>query len=120
MILILILAAILIVGIVWQINNDGYDDVGSVITMFISSIFLFVALIAIPVTRMDVMSSIHRFHSIQATAIQGRDNGDGLEGAAFRMEIAEANAWLASAQYWRSTSFWVYWPEEINDIEPIQ
>jgi hypothetical protein len=117
---ILVLAAIFIVGAVWYNLSEDYMPLFPGMMMSMSGLLLVIALIGIPIERMTKMASVHRFHSIQATADRARESGDGLEGAAFRMEIAEANAWLASAQYWRTTQFSIYVPEAIDDLEPIQ
>ena len=120
MIIIYVLLAALIVGVVWRINIDHWDTFGPDIVMVLSGLFLAIAIAGIPLNKLGVRANIERFYAIADTAEYARSSGDALEGAAFRLKIAEANQWLAEAKYWRGTTFWIYWPDEIDDMEPIK
>lgn len=73
-----------------------------------------------PTSQMIETSNIQSFKSVQQTMQQQRDSGDGIEGAAFRLKIADQNSWLAKAQFWNDTLFDPYIPDEVDELQPIQ
>ncbi len=81
---------------------------------------LVVALILIPVKRMGVHAGIAEFEAMRTTQEESRAAGDGLEGTAWRLEKAQANRKLASAQYWNTTLFDIWIPDAVETAEPLK
>lgn len=118
MITLLVLLAITLLG--WVIlSMDDYDVRGIALTVC-GGLPLVVSLLLLPICHMETHSQIQQFRAVEATLQAARASGDELEGAAFRMKVAEMNQWLASTQYWASTDFWIFFPSEINELEPME
>jgi hypothetical protein len=81
---------------------------------------LIMALIALPLVRMGAYSGIAEFEETRATYERARSAGVGIESAAIQTDIAKANRWLASAQYWNGTIFDHFIPDEVMNLEPIR
>lgn len=100
--------------------TSSFDlETSAVIASGISGFLLFFALLAVPLERMEVYSQIEKFEATRQTMQQARENGDGIEGAAFRMEVAEMNRWLAGKKYYRNTVFRIYVPKAVEELQPI-
>jgi len=68
----------------------------------------------------DTMVEIQRFKAIASTVESARARGDDIERTAMAMSVIEANTWLAEKQY-RNTTFWERaYPDEVDDLEPIE
>ena len=121
MLALFVLVVLFAVGIIMA-RTDEYGGIGltGALMSIISGVVLFVALMALIFHPMEVRGNIARFQSIEETARVARENGDEIEGAAFRMKIADANAWLAEQKYWNDTTFDIFIPDEVEDLEPIQ
>lgn len=119
--LILIILGVLFVSavLVAKFGSWDYAKWGFGISLF-SGLVLFVALLFLPISRMDIRSQIQQFESVRTTANAARERGDDMEGAAFRLKVAEMNQWLAAKKYWRSTIFEIYIPADVDSLEPIQ
>lgn len=117
MIILLILAGLIVLGIVLDQMNR-YSD--WLLLSFLSSVFLAFALFAIPMNRMDVQGAVAKFHAIEQAVAVTRAKGTSIEDAALQLKIIEANQWLAGAQYWRGTTFWVFLPESVEALAPIE
>ena len=81
---------------------------------------LFVALIGLPLIRMEHSAQIEQYKSVQKTVNQARGDGRMLEKATIQNKVVEMNRWRASVQYWNGTVFDLWVPDEVERLEPIR
>lgn len=94
-------------------NLHDFSVVGGILTVIV----MILCLVTLPFQRMDVHSRIAQFHAIEASRLGGTP----IEAAAWRMQVAEQNAWLASAKYYNHTQLFDLWyPDEVDQVEPIK
>ena len=117
MIILLGLIALTILGMILLILD--FEIIGGIITIA-GMMFLFVALIGIPPKNYRYHNDIQIFKSVELSINNARINNIGLENAALQLQVIEANKWLASAQYWNSTIFDIYVPDEVDDLKQIK
>lgn len=120
MTILLILALVLVVGIYRARTGDYYESEKGVIVAIIAGVCLVIALVLIPLSRMGARAEMAQFRAVAETGEVAREASDPLERAAWTQKVSEANEWLASAQYWSQSVFAIYWPREVNDLEPIR
>lgn len=119
MLFVIAAAAVLIAGaLVLLFAPYSWTEFGVVLTIVGVVACAFVA-ISIPANRMAAHAEIEAISALRSTADSARSAGDGIEGAAFRIKIAEANQWIAKAKYY-SAAFEPWWPAEVESLEPIQ
>lgn len=121
MMLLYILGVLLIV-ISIIIKNKTYNlDLDFALDAFIGAIamFLVLGLISIPLNHACERSNIVQYHSVKATIEQVR-NSENIERAALALKIAETNEWLARVQYWNETTWGIYIPDEVMELEPLK
>lgn len=119
MIWILVLFLICIGSIIWGIS-DKYDDSLQCGLALFSGIILLGFLITIPLYRSDVHDQLAQRNALQNTYNNLRKNSNSYEMATVGKDIADWNAWLASAQYWHNTQWKWYWPAEVMTTKPIE
>ena len=115
MLIILSLLAILVACVVIGRRSYSAADLCFPIGL-VAVVVLFVAVVFLPFSRMDVRASIAEFEAIRAS----RAGGSEIEAAAWRMKVAESNAWLASTRYYNRTVFDIWIPDAVEDLEPIE
>ena len=91
----------------------------------LNSIILLIALILIPLLRMVTYSEIEQFKATKETIFNARKNGLmvntlTIENVAIQQKIIEANEWLVNKKYWRTTTFSLWIPDEINNLSEIK
>jgi hypothetical protein len=92
----------------------------------IGTIFLGVALGLLllfwPIHYATEKGQIASFKSVQETMDRARANSkiSKYEIAAIQQKAVDSNKWLAEAQYWNHTIFEWAWPDEVDDLRPIQ
>lgn len=99
----------------------------TVSTILIGVFLLIVVCIAWPTGYTSKISQIVEFESIIET-IKSVRNEDAsrperseYERAAIVLRIIKANKWLARNQYWANKAiFDIFYPDRINDLEPIE
>jgi len=101
-------------------SSKKYDRDWALVTAIVALGISSIALIVWPMAYYGDISRIQYFKSVQQTAERGRSGDQHLEGAAFRLEIAERNGWLAKAQYWNDTIFDQFIPDEVDSLTPIE
>ena len=118
---IVITLAVILATIVagWYMFDYLWDSILGLLGIWVIMVGV-IALALFPVSHLIERSNIQAHISIQQTAEYARDSGDGLEGVAFRMKIADTNAWLSKAQYWNTTVLSGYVPDAVDDLEPIK
>ena len=98
---------------------SGGEVAGFGLTL-LSAAALFVALVYLPSNRMEVSADIEQYRAVQETVERARAAGRDIENAALQLRIAEMNQWRASALYWRRSAFGLWWPAEVETLEPIR
>ena len=123
MIILLLLAGGIIAGVAIfraNVNSSGdWDFLGGLLAV-LSAVAFVIALLTVLANRMEVHSGIARFHSVRATAEAAEQSDDPLEGAAWRLKVAESNEWLASQQYLNGTLIDLWVPDSVMELEPIR
>ena len=120
MILILAIVGVFVLGWLLATQADDLFEIAGVIVMVISGLMLFMALIAIPITHWETKGEIQQFRATESTIAQARAKGEKIETAAFMLEIAKNNQWLANVQYWNKTIFGYAIPDEVETLKPLQ
>ena len=108
----LVLGTLILIALLcfFVFKNDGAFMIG----MLTAAILAF-AVFLIPVYRMDTQAKIAEFNAIKASRI----GGSPIEAAAWRMKVAETNAWLANTQYYNRSLFDLWFPDDVERLEPI-
>jgi len=118
MLILIVLSVLFIIGLVlnrsWKTSEVGF------ILSLLSGLVLFIALLALPISRMDTVSESRQFEAVRATITDARENGVPLESAAIQMKVVERNEWLAGAKYWRETIFRIWVHPIVDSLEPIR
>lgn len=118
MTILIVLTVLFVASFVVAIKSDWGDwyDFPATMLAAISGSALAVALLLIPLNHMDIHSRIAGFNAVR----DSRAGGVEIEAAAWRMKVAEENAWLAKTRYYNRTLFDLWIPDEIEQLEPIR
>lgn len=118
---IVITVAVILATIVagWYMFDYLWDSILGLLGIWVIMVGV-VALALLPIAHLVDRNNIQTHISIQQTVDYARDSGDGLEGVAFRMKIADTNARLSKMQYWNTTVLSAYVPDAVDDLEPIK
>ena len=121
MIIIISLILLFIFGIVLgcKSRDENAVIIGIILAVF-SGIFLIVALVSLMTNTIEIKSDIHKFLITDTTIEVARKAGTDIENAAIQHKIIESNQWLAKQQYYNSTVFGLWIPDEIDNLEPIR
>ena len=103
----------------WSRYSDGFEFAG-VMGLIVSGTFLVGALICLPCDRLGTYGKIKEFESVRSTIQEARAKQGSIEIAALTLEIAKCNQWLANTQYWNSTIFDWWYPDEVEALEPLK
>ena len=104
---------------IYVFRRDDMNAYGFFAT-FGGVIVLGIALLFLALNRMGTRANIQEYEAVRATLDTARERGGDIESAAFQLKVAEMNQWRAGAIYWRTTPFRLWWPEEVDQLEPIQ
>jgi len=109
---------VLILGIVliWIANSDGIIGLSLCV---ISGMFLFVALIVLPIERYSTHVRILEFKVARASIETARKSST-IENAAMQLKIIDENQWLTRKKYWNNTVFDIWIPDEIEKLDLIK
>ena len=122
MIILIVLGVLTLIGFAIMGFTDNYDDAhfagGLVAT--IAGVILLLALVAIPLTKLEIHAGIQQVEAVRLTVEAARENGATLESAAIQIKVAEMNEWIARIQYYRTTVFDIWYPTEIDALKPIR
>ena len=124
MLILISLIVALIIGIVlYVVGEDSCIDVihglGAVL-MVVAGVLLAVAIMTLSISRYNINAQIQAYHSTISTIETARANGIDLEDAAIQHKIIELNRELAEVQYYNTTIFDIWIPDEVMDFEPIK
>ena len=124
--LILISIFLVILGAILYKKNSYDDDLelfGSIF-FWVGVVFLFIFLIAIPISRLSLNSDIVAFKSVQVSLDEARSNpvSSGYEAVAIQSEVFEQNKWLAENKFLANKWFFsIFYPtKKLNELEPIK
>ena len=117
MALLCILGALLIISIIIKKKTNYFNMYEDLVILvgFVGGCFV-ASLIAVPVNHTFEHSNIAQYHSVKATIEQARTS-ESIEKAALALKIAETNEWLARVQYWNETTWGIYVPDEVMELE---
>lgn len=122
MILLLSCALVVLIGIGLCVESDGYggqEFAGTMVTVF-GGVALASLLFTLPINRMGVHADLAEIEAMRDVANAARDEGDGLEGATWRLRVSEANEKLANLRYWNGTVFDIWIPDAVESVEPLR
>lgn len=111
------LAVVFFSCVAWKHFSDDWDDLPQVMVMAISGVSLLLMILLMAAYRADAYDHLAQRDALQQSYTELRAHP--LEMATVGKEIAEWNAWLASAKYWHGTQWRLYWPEAVMDAKPI-
>ena len=115
MLLLIILGILFCGGLVYQMFEDWGE--GGFMVSIISGILLIVCLISIPLQRIDIESNIAEYLATKETIETARQKGNNFENAALQQKIIDQNKWLASVQYYNSTIFDLWIPDQVMQLK---
>lgn len=91
------------------------------ILVIISGIILTLGVLLLPVSYYGTKSEIQEYYSVKQTIKEARQaDTSEVERATVTQKIIETNQWLASAKYWNNSIFDIYYPDEIESLEPLK
>jgi len=119
----MIIFGVLLLGLVVGIGlifTYAWDDLGVGLSIFCGFCLIFGFAIIMPLEHMEVHEKIVKFHATAETVERAREGGETWELAAFQSEIASSNRWLVGIQYYNSTLFDIWIPDEVDTLSPIE
>jgi hypothetical protein len=123
MLLLIFPLALIVAGLIWWAIQEWSEwDMLHEILMIFGSVFLFMMLVALPLSRLKTKANIFELKAFEQTVQSARANElTELERAALTQKIAEWNQWIAKEQYFKSKKAWlgIYIPNEVNGLKPI-
>lgn len=112
-----ILVAVIVIGIVLMAFD--HDELGPVLTTA-GIIILVIVLIILPLSRLGYRASIAQYKAVETTLSTLRADGEGLEDAAIQHKVIGMNRWLAGTQFYNTTIWDIWIPDEVMDLEPLK
>jgi len=122
MLILIVLAVLFVLGLIISVLVNGIDwlEIPSTVIGVIAGVLLLIALISLPIERLDNHAQIVEFNAIKTTVEEARKRGNDFENAALQQKIITANGWLAKAKYYNTTVFDIWVPDKVNDLSPIK
>ena len=118
MTILLILVAIFAI-LCWL--GPKYDSGVVVVGAIICGVLLFIVALVLPVRYFSAVGEIERFKAVEATVQSARENPDSfIERASLTRDIVQSNKWLAGMKFWNNTIFDGFYPDTVEDLEPIR
>ena len=118
--MLIILGIIIVFMIGFVINYYGGFNIIGELLMVAASISLLISLLFLVVLRYDINAQIQAYHTTVSAIQIARDNGSDLEVAAIQHKIIELNRELAKSQYYNTTIYDIWYPDEIMELKPIK
>lgn len=117
MTILIVFAVVTLFGVILLNRSYEWDGLGIALAL-LGGIGLAAGLMALPMSRMEWHSKIVEIQAIkESRELHGAPD---IEAAAWRMQVAEVNAELASARYYNGTLFDIWIPDEVMAVEPIR
>ena len=116
----IILILLIVLGILLCCLEEYNTYIVGVILIFICTVSLIVAISEKVNNHFIIHAEINKFVTTKMTIKFARNNKINLENAAIQHKIIESNQWLAEKQYY-NTTIWSWWiPDEIANLKPIK
>lgn len=120
MMILVVLSVLVVIGLVLFLSDSLGIEVIGVFAVLVGVTGLLLCAATIPLNRMEYHDFTAQLDAMRYSAESSRAAGESLEGAAWRTKVAEVNARIASMQYWNGTAFDLWYPDEVNDLEPLK
>jgi len=117
---ILILAVLIVIGAFMVKSYNVFIEVWGAWLSMSCALILFVTLISLPARRFATRSDIKGFEAVRVTIENAKADGINYDDAVLQTKVLECNRRIAELKYWRTTIFWIYFPEEVEDLEFIK
>ncbi|MBS1771131.1 MAG: hypothetical protein JSS77_15890 [Acidobacteria bacterium] len=104
--------------VLWE-ESHGDDSPFPLVVGVPSALAAVVLIVSIAMARADAYDHLAQRDALQATYNELRSHPS-YEMATVGRDIAEWNAWLASAQYWNKTQWDFWWPDAVMSAKPIR
>ena len=122
--ILIFIVAIIIGGILKKVNSYGSSlEFASDMLIVFGAIFLFIALICIPISLYEAKTNIEQYKQTKITIEEQRNNKEisELERASLLTEIIKQNEGLISYQRNNDTfMFGIYIPDEVDSLELLK
>lgn len=122
--ILIFIVAIIIGGILKKVNSYGSSlEFASDMLIVFGAIFLFIALIYVPMSLYCAKTDIEQYKQTKITIEEQRNNKEisELERASLLTEIIKQNEGLISYQRYNATfMFGIYVPDEIDNLELLK
>ncbi len=116
--MIIIITAIILCGGIVLLLDGRTEELGMGLTA-IGSITMIVFLIMFAIIPLKIKGQIQRYYSIESTLKIAREN-ESVENTALQLKVIETNEWLASTQYYNSTTLGLWIPDKIDELIPLK
>lgn len=116
MIILVVLILMVAGGIVWFLIDDSFVALSMAV---LGGVGLLICIILFIIYPMMINGEIHEYYSIKNTLETARKT-ESIENATIQLKIIQVNEWLASTQYYNSTAFGLWIPNEIDDLEILK
>ena len=117
---ILILAVLIVIGAFMSNSYNDFIEVSGICLSMSCALILFVTLITLPALRFATRREIKGFEAVRVTIENAKADGINYDDAVLQTKVLECNRRIAELKYWRTTIFWIYFPEEVEDLEFIK
>ena len=107
------------IALMCESQDERTGIIGIFLTVF-PGIFLIIALVSLVTNPIEVKGDINKFLATKATIEIARKAGVDVENMAIQHKVIESNQWLAKQQYYNSTIFGLWVPDEIDKLKPIR
>jgi len=117
--MIIIISLILLVAIGIFLSYEKFEVAGTILIIF-SGIFLAMCLVSLITNPIGIKAEVAKFQAAKASIERARENEVDIENTAIQHKIIECNQWLAEQQYYNSTIFSVWIPDEVDNLKPMR
>lgn len=102
--------------------KDKYGVIGKIgeFVAITSGPLLLSALVLLIINSIEVKSNINKFLATKTTIETARKEGTNIESAVIKYKIIKSNQWLAKEQYYNTTIFRLWIPDEVDVLKPIK
>ena len=104
-----LIGLLILFSCLWYFHGPEWDF-GIIVT---SGFILFLLLVMVT-NHSVVKGKLKGFEQIRITINESRKTMTEIERAAIVLKMAEENSWLKTLQYWNSTIFDIYIPDEVD------
>lgn len=120
MMILIVLSVLVVAGLVLFFSDSIGVEVVGMFVLLVGVVGLLLCAATIPLKRMEYHDFKAQLDAMRYSAESSRASGESLEGAAWRTKVAEVNARIASMQYWNGTAFDLWYPDDVDSLEPLK